>query len=144
VASIVALGLIQGAHVAHSQPPVLIRFALNRGIDTTAATAVVVELTHTVVGERPTHYRVSNHADFSGSKWIPYVDAPTIAEWNDTAGPACDASHRSHLITLFLQVRVVTGADVRVVAGQRALVPTSIESNVMRDSICAIEGGSPL
>src|SRR5689334_4976209 len=125
MASMVALGSFQGGHVTPSQPPVLIRFVINRGADTASASSAQVELSHSVVGERPTHYRVSPRADFSGASWLPYVDMLTVKEWNHATGPSCDASHRSHLVTLFLQVRVVTGADVRVIDGQRALVPTS-------------------
>ena len=136
--SLVALRLIPAAHQTAPQPPVLTHFAINRGADATADSAAFIELTHTAVGERPTHYRVSHRADFSGAAWIAYADVPTLKDWNETGGPPCDSSHRSHVITLFLQVRVVTGTEVRIVGGQRVLVPIAIESNVMRDSICAI------
>ena len=131
---------------ARTQPPVLTRFAINRGVDAVGVSATVVELTHTAVGERPTQYRVSHRADFSGASWIPYDDVPMLRDWNDASGPSCARSQDSHLVTLFFQVRTVTGADVRVVGGQRALVPTSVESNVMRDSICSLKdrtGESP-
>src|SRR6185295_6499070 len=92
-----------------------------------------------VVGARPTEYRVSPRADFAGAPWIPYADVPTLRGWYRTDGESCDPAHRSHPVTLFFQVRPTLGEEVRIVAGQRTLVPSRVESNVLRDTICGVE-----
>jgi hypothetical protein len=50
-------------------------------------------------------------------------------------------SHPSHRITLYLQVRANVGEEVRILDGQRQLVPASVESNVLRATICAHAAG---
>jgi len=122
---------------ARQQPPVITAFTINAGADSVLATDVAVSLTHTVVGAPPSEYRVSRRADFAGARWIPYLAPLTIRDWYDGSGVACPASRLSHRVTLYLQVRANVGEEVRIVDGQRQLVPASVESNVLRATICA-------
>ena len=122
---------------ARQQPPVLTAFSINAGADSVSALDEVVSLTHTVVGTRPAEYRVSHRADFAGAKWVAYSPSPTIRDWYDASGASCTATGRSHRVTLYLQVRANVGEELRVVDGQRHLVPASVESNVLRATICA-------
>jgi hypothetical protein len=125
------------AQRAPEQPPVITAFAINSGSDTVLASAGTVSLTHTVVGARPTEYRVSHRADFAGSSWLTYTPSLVIRDWYDAAGATCDRGQPSHRVTLFLQVRATVGEEVRIVDGQRQLVPARVESNVLRATICA-------
>lgn len=119
------------------QPPVLTAFAINAGTEIVDASEPYVSLAHTAVGARPSDYRVSHRADFVGAQWLPYQETPTLQDWFKPSGDACDAGPASRRITLFFQVRATTGTEVRIIDGQRVLVPTRVESNVLRDSICA-------
>jgi hypothetical protein len=124
------------------QPPVLTTFAINGGVDTVSSAEAVVTLDHALVGARPSEYRVSHRADFSGAAWIPYLAAPSLRDWYDASGAACDAKRPSHRVTFYLQVRASVGEEVRIVDGQRQLVPARVESNVLRATICAHEATS--
>ena len=116
----------------------LTQFVINRGADTISASEPSVALTHTVVGTRPSEYRISHRADFAGARWQPYATALSARDWYDDTGPACDPSRASHRVTLYLQVRATLGEEVRVVDGQRQLVPARVESNVLRATVCAL------
>lgn len=136
--------LLCATRAGAQQPPVLTAFAIDSGAERTAATDEAVVLSHRVVGARPSEYRVSVRADFTGAQWLPYADAPTLRGWYRADGETCDPTRRSHRVTLFFQVRSTVGEEVRIVAGQRTLVPSRVESNVLRDSICAVEALSGL
>jgi len=129
--------VVAPAQRAAEQPPVLTSFAINGGSDSVAISETAVALTHSIVGTRPSEYRVSHRADFAGARWEPYAASISMRDWYDGAGPACDASRPSHRVTLFLQVRATLGEEVRVVDGQRQLVPARVESNVLRATVCA-------
>ncbi len=122
------------------QPPVLTVFAINDGFDEVSSNAPTLLLSHTVVGVHPSEYRVSRRADFAQAQWLPYEGRPTLRDWFDAAGDSCDRLGRTHTVTLFFQVRAVIGEDVRIVNGQRQLLPVRVESNVLRDTICARVG----
>lgn len=142
-ASVVAGSLIlERPRVAHGQrareqPPVLTAFSINGGVDTVLATDPSVAIVHTVVGARPSEYRVSRRADFTGARWEPYAAPLTVRGWYDPAGPACSSNRPSHRVTLYFQVRATLGEEVRVVDGQRQIVPARVESNVLRATVCA-------
>lgn len=123
------------------QPPVLTAFSINGGADTVSAAAPIVTLVHTVVGTAPTEYRVSRRSDFAGASWVPYAPTLAIRDWYDATGEACAPGRRSHRVTLYLQVRANVGEEVRIVDGQRQLVPARVESNVLRATICARAAG---
>src|SRR5437868_4171337 len=137
----VLLPAIASGQVVRQQPPVITAFSINAGADSVSATDAAVSLTHTVVGARPSEYRVSHRADFAGARWMPYASLLTIPDWYDRSGAACVALHPSHRVTLFFQVRANVGEEVRIVDGQRQLVPASVESNVQRATICAHTSG---
>ena len=127
------------------QPPVLTAFSINAGADTVSAAAPTVSLMHTVVGTTPNEYRVSRRADFAGAPWRPYAPTPAIRDWYDATGEPCGgvggARRESHQVTLYLQVRANVGEEVRIIDGQRQLVPARVESNVLRATICARAAG---
>jgi hypothetical protein len=135
---------IASAQGVKQQPPVLTAFSINSGADSASSADGDVALTHTVVGARPTEYRVSHRADFAGARWAPYAAPLTIRDWYDASGAACGAAQSSHRVTLYLQVRANVGEEMRIVDGQRRLVPASIESNVLRATICAHVLGTTL
>lgn len=125
---------------AKQQPPVLTAFSIDAGADSVSSSAASVTLTHTVVGARPSEYRVSHRADFAGAQWLPYAAPLSIRNWYDRSGEPCtmtQTSHGSRRVTLFLQVRAKVGEEVRIADGQRQLVPSNVESNVLRATICA-------
>lgn len=126
---------------ASPQPPVLTAFSINGGADTVSASAPTVRLIHTVVGTAPTEYRVSRRADFLGASWVSYVAAPAIRDWYDATGEPCGPRRDSHWVTLYLQVRANLGEEMRIIDGQRQLVPARVESNVLRATICARPAG---
>lgn len=126
------------------QPPVLTAFSINGGADTVSTSDLSLTLTHSIVGTRPSEYRVSHRADFAGARWEQYAPAIAIRDWYDASGPPCDSTRRSHRTTLFLQVRATLGEEVRVVDGQRQLVPARVESNVLRATVCAQMVNKPL
>jgi hypothetical protein len=126
------------------QPPVLTAFSINGGVDTVSTADLLLTLTHTIVGTRPSEYRVSHRADFGGTRWEPYAPAISMRDWYDASGPPCDSTRPSHRVTLFLQVRATLGEEVRVVDGQRQLVPARVESNVLRATACARAMNKPL
>ena len=128
---------IASGQAAKQQPPVLTAFSINAGADSVASSDVTIALAHTVVGARPTEYRVSHRADFAGAHWLPYSASLMIRDWYEASGTACAASHPSHRVTLYFQVRANVGEQLRIVDGQRQLVPASVESNVLRAAICA-------
>lgn len=119
-----------------AQPPVLLSFSLG---DSASRTRVgqTLALHHRIVGTPPSHYRVSPRADFAGASWLPYGQQ---LHWD--AQPAgtmpCPDRASGSLVRVHLQVRAVLGQDVRVVAGQRVLVPLTVESNVLADSTCVV------
>jgi hypothetical protein len=41
-------------------------------------------------------------------------------------------------LRLYFQVRAVLGQDIRVIQGQRVLVPTTSESNVLSGELCVV------
>jgi hypothetical protein len=123
------------------QPPVLTAFSINAGVDSVSSANDAVVLTHTVVGTRPTEFRVSHRADFAGARWAPYAAPLTIRDWYERSGISCHASRSSHRVTLYLQVRATVGEEVRIVDGQRRLVPATVESNVLGANICALVAG---
>ena len=125
------------AQRAAEQPPVLTAFSINGGVDTVSTSDLLLTLTHTIVGTRPSEYRVSHRADFGGTRWEPYTPAISMRDWYDASGPPCDSTRPSHRVTLFFQVRATLGEEVRVVDGQRQLVPARVESNVLRAIVCA-------
>jgi hypothetical protein len=127
------------------QPPVLTAFAINGGAAAVSMSEGSVMLDHITVGRRPTEYRVSHRADFAGAAWQPYTETPKLKDWLAASGRSCDASRPSRQVTLFFQVRVTTGAELRIVDDQRALVAARVESNVLSDVICAVvtPRGSP-
>ena len=125
------------------QPPVLTAFSINGGGDTVSINAAGVALVHTVVGTRPSDYRVSHRADFLGARWEHYAETPILRDWNGPNGGKCDATRASHRVTLYFQVRATVGEEVRVVDGQRQLQPARVESNVLKASICARADRSP-
>jgi hypothetical protein len=125
------------AQTGATQPPVLTGFAINGGAETVVRSDEFVSLDHTVVGSRPSDYRVSHRADFSGAEWVPYTSAPRMKDWNAVPGDVCDANGTSRRITLFFQVRAPAGMEMRIVDGRRVMAPSRAESNVLRDTICA-------
>src|SRR6266704_2713852 len=82
------------------QPPVITAFTINAGADSVSAADAAVSLTHTVVGARPSEYRVSHRADFAGARWIPYTAALVIRDWYDPSGEACHGTRAAHRVTL--------------------------------------------
>jgi hypothetical protein len=132
-----AISAIASGQAAKQQPPVLTAFSINAGADSVASSDPAIGLTHTVVGARPTEYRISHRADFAGAHWLPYSAPLTIRDWYDAFGPSCAASRPSHRVTFYVQVRANVGEEMRIVDGQRQLVPASVESNVLRATICA-------
>jgi hypothetical protein len=129
------------AQTGAPQPPVLTAFRINGGADTVSATSATLTLAHTVIGTTPTEYRVSRRSDFAGARWLPYAPTLGIQDWYDEAGEACGRRRGSHRVTLYLQMRASVGEEVRIVDGQRQLVPARVESNVLRASICALALG---
>jgi len=125
------------AQRAPAQAPVLTAFSISGGTDTVSDSEPSIALVHTIVGTRPTEYRVSHRADFAGSRWEAYSGTLALRDWYDRSGPACNAIPSSHRVTLYLQVRATLGEEVRVVDGQRQLVPARVESNVLRATVCA-------
>ncbi|MGE5101111.1 MAG: hypothetical protein ACM3SX_14085 [Deltaproteobacteria bacterium] len=122
---------------AKQQPPVLTAFSINAGTDSVSTNDISVTLTHTVVGARPSEFRVSHRADFAGVRWMPYATPLSVRDWYDGSGTTCTTSQRSRSVTLYLQVRANVGKELRIVDGQRQLVPATVESNVLRATICA-------
>jgi len=129
-----ALAVAQGGG---AQPPVVTVLTLNAGADTVSAAEPSLLLGQTIVGSRPSEYRVSRRADFAGAAWVPYVDRIVVRDWYDPTGPSCDSVRPSHRVTLYFQVRSTLGTAIRVIDGQRQAVPARIESNVLKASICA-------
>ena len=116
------------------QPPVLIAFAISDSA-VTAAAGQPLQLSHRSVGARPTHYRVSQRADFSGAPWLSY-EPQLLWQGAPAAGSPCSGRQGGMRLRLYLQVRVVLGQEVRIVDGQRTLVPMAADSNVLTDDIC--------
>ena len=125
------------AQRGREQPPVVTVLTINGGAETISSTEALVSLVHTIVGTRPSEYRVSHRADFEGASWLGYTDRITMRNWFDPTGPSCDASHPSHRVTLYFQVRSTLGTEVKVIDGQRQVVPARVESNVLKASVCA-------
>src|SRR4051794_7585047 len=135
--SVPALASGQGVR---QQPPVLTAFSIDAGADSVSSSDPSVTLTHAVVGERPSEYRVSHRADFAGAQWMPYATPLSIRNWYDRSAAACAMSQAPRLsrrVTLYLQVRAKVGEELRIADGQRQLVPSNVESNVLRATICA-------
>jgi len=131
-----------GAQSAAPLPPVLTAFGINDGADTISASAPTVSLVHKVVGTPPSEYRVSRRADFIGAPWLSYSPTLAIRDWYDATGEACGGVRRSHRVTLYFQVRANVGEEVRIIDGQRQLVPARVESNVLRATVCARPAGA--
>jgi hypothetical protein len=143
IAGILALvPVVASCQGTRQLPPVITAFTLNGGIDSVSATEPVLLLAHVIVGARPSEYRVSHRADFAGARWMPYAPPLTLRDWYDASGAGCIASHPSHRVTLYLQVRADVGEEVRIVDGQRKLVPATVVSNVLRATICARTAGA--
>jgi hypothetical protein len=121
-------------------PPVLTVFAIEGAATSVSPDRDALYLTHTVVGLRPSEYRVSARADFAGASWLPYLEPLRAKPWLHHAIPGCDSSSAERVLHLFLQVRVSLGNGVRVVDGQRVVTAVHAESNVMTDSICVSPG----
>ena len=121
---------------ATAQPPVLLAFSLGDSAGRTPL-GQALALHHRVVGTPPSHYRVSPRADFAGAPWLPYASQ---LRWD--AKPLghlpCAERTSGSLVRVHLQVRAILGQDVRVVDGQRSLVPVTVESNVLVDSTCVV------
>ncbi len=117
------------------QPPVITAFALDDGAAIALGQELVV-LTHTVVGATPSAYRVSARADFVRAVWHSYLARPTLAGWESLTIRGCEIEGTKEKLVLFFQVRASLGDEVRIVNGQRTLVPVMVESNVLSDSIC--------
>lgn len=117
-----------------AQPPVLLSLSLGDTASRVHPGQSLV-LHHRVVGTAPSHYRVSTRADFAGAVWLPYS---VPLRWEARAGTSTPCPDRvpGALARVHLQVRAVLGQDVRVVDGQRSLVPVTVESNVLVDSTC--------
>jgi hypothetical protein len=124
------------------QPPVLTAFQLNDGAPAAKATEVLVAA-HQAVGAAPSEYRISPRADFAGAPWLPYVPRPRLEGWDRHATPGCEAPPGSRRLRVYLQVRSHVGDEVRIVNGQRVLVPSMVESNVLLDSICLVPAPRP-
>ena len=147
LSSVPALASGQGVR---QQPPVLTAFSIDAGADSVSSSDPSVTLTHAVVGERPSEYRVSHRADFVGAQWMPYATPLSIRNWYDRSAAACatsQAPHVSRRVTLYLQVRAKVGEELRIADGQRQLVPSNVESNVLRATTCAwsadLNGAAP-
>jgi hypothetical protein len=125
------------AQAGATQPPVVTSFSINGGADSVSASAPVVTLGYAVVGTQPSEYRVAHRADFEGVRWLPYTSTLQLRDWYDRTGDACDTSRSSHRVTLYFQVRSTIGEELRIVDGQRRLMPAHVESNVVRATICA-------
>jgi hypothetical protein len=139
IAAVLHAGLLPAEE--REPPPVVTSFQISGGAESISSSAPVVQLHHTVAGMRPTQYRVGHHADFSDATWQTYVDVPAMRNWFSGTRGACGGVRDSHIVVLFFQVRADLGVQVRVVDGQRSVVPQTVESNVVRDSICAVAGG---
>lgn len=134
---LVSVPAIASSQGAKQQPPVLTAFSINGGADSVSTNDISVTLTHIVVGTRPSEFRVSHRADFAGARWMPYSAPLSIRDWYDGSGATCTNSQPSRRVTLYLQVRASLGEELRIVEGQRQLVPANVESNVLRATICA-------
>jgi hypothetical protein len=136
IIGLLRLAMVSAATVSPArlpaQPPVLVSFAV---VDSGASEPGrrTVWLQHRVVGIRPTQYRVSSRADFSGAVWQAYEAEP---RWSASmAGlPGCAAAGVS--LRLFFQVRAELGQQQEVVGGQRVLRPVTVESNVLSGDAC--------
>lgn len=117
-----------------AQPPVLLAFSLGDSVHRAHA-GQSLPLHHRVVGTAPSHYRVSTRADFAGAPWLPYTP-PLRWDARPVGALPCPARTNGSLVRVHLQVRAVLGQDVRVIDGQRSLVPVTVESNVLADSTC--------
>jgi hypothetical protein len=136
VRALVATAPLWSANVggAQAQPPVIVSFAINDSARAVRRGHPLL-LSHRTAGVRPTHYRVSTRADFTGAPWVPYDSEP---KWLGALEPGTPCVGRTPGVTLklFLQVRIALGQEVKIRDGQRALVPSTIDSNVLVDSIC--------
>jgi hypothetical protein len=63
------------------QPPVLTAFSINGGADTVSTSDLSLTLTHSIVGTRPSEYRVSRRADFAGARWELYAGPISMRDW---------------------------------------------------------------
>ena len=142
MAATVATGQTTTVPRAAQRPPVLTTFALNDGAASTPANTPVV-LAHTVVGARPSDYRVSPRADFAGAPWLAYASRPMLGNIDILSSAGCDIAGTTRRLRLYLQVRAVLGDEVRIVNGQRTLQPVVAESNVLADSICVSPPAAP-
>jgi hypothetical protein len=133
----------QASAAAPPQPPVLTAFSINGGADTVSAAAPTVTLVHTVVGTAPTGVPLSAVArTLSGRPGFPMRRHRPFGDWYDATGEPCGPQRESHRVTLYLQVRATVGEEMRIIDGQRQLVPARVESNVLRATICArLAGG---
>lgn len=122
---------------APNRPPVLVSFSLN-GEAGSARAGDKLALVHTAVGPRPREYRVSTRADFVGAPWLAYEIRPLWDASGQPTHPGCEGGGPEPAATLqvYFQVRVVLGEEIRIVNGQRTLVPLTLDSNVLTDSIC--------
>jgi hypothetical protein len=73
------------------------------------------------------------------------ASAPTVSLVHKVVGtPPSEyrVVRRSHRVTLYFQVRANVGEEVRIIDGQRQLVPARVESNVLRATVCARPAGA--
>jgi hypothetical protein len=122
------------------QPPVLLSLQLGvrERADGEPSAPVVVTLTHRLVGSFPAHYRVSPRPDLLGATWLPYAALPMWAGALVPGTPCQGRLGAGTLLRLYFQVRAVLGQDIRVIQGQRVLVPTTSESNVLSGELCVV------
>ena len=121
------------------QPPVIIAFNINSGAASASRSLPLLRLVHELTGVHPYEYRVSARADFAGASWLPYSAALQLSGWTALIKPGahCDGALVGQRLILFLQVRAEIGGAVRIVNGQRVVVPQKVESNVVSASVCA-------
>ncbi len=121
------------------QPPVLTRLQINGGAATVSDSAGPLFLEHGIAGAVPTEYRVSARADMADARWEPYAVPLQRRSWHTLVSHApCDGARPGERLQLFLQVRAEMGGEVRIVNGQRVLMPQKIESNIVSDAICVV------
>ncbi len=123
------------------QPPVLTRLRLNGNAATVAADGTPLLLEHGIAGAAPTEYRVSARADMADARWASYAVPLQLRGWHALVSRApCDGAQAGERLLLFLQVRAEMGGAMRIVNGQRVLMPQRIESNIVSDAICVVTG----
>lgn len=117
----------------------LTRLRINGNAATAMRDESPLRLEHGMAGALPIEYRVSARADMADAQWAPYAAPLQLRNWHALVSRTpCDGAQAGERLLLFLQVRAEMGGDVRIVNGQRVLVPQRIESNIVSDAICVI------